>query len=345
MIDRAITNPLVSVIIPTYNCDRYIIEAIESVLNQTYSNKEIIIVDDGSTDNTKQVIKPYLNQINYFYQKNQGSSVARNRGIQEVKGEFIAFLDADDFFLHKSKLADQIDCFTAQPSLGIVHTGWQRIDSNGDKIVDRKPWLETPILDLETWLIYNPILPSAMMFRTEWLKKVGGFDPQFRISHDTYLIIQLALMGCETAWLKKITVGYRQHEYNLTNQTLKLYKSLPKMIDKFFNLPNIPNSILKLKDQVYYSKYVWLAWRFYAARDFEHMAECLHKSLACSPYPLTSNATIWLENFDSISKEEGKQFISSNLVQLPEWQQLIKNILSEVLAEKKKGNNFTKIVT
>ena len=333
--ESSTSNPLVSVIVPTYNCDRYIVEAIESVLEQNYQNKEIIVVDDGSTDNTEQVIKPYLNTVRYFYQKNQGSSVARNHGIEKSKGDFIAFLDADDFFLDKNKLEEQIACFSAYPSSGIVHTGWQRVDRNGQKIIDREPWLVTPNLDIETWLIWNPILPSAMMFRKEWLQKVGGFDPQFRVSEDTYLILKLASMGCETTWLKKITVAYRQHEHNLTSQTLKIYQKLPQMLDEFFSLPNLSPSILKLKDRVYYSKYVWLAWRFYAIDEFNYMAECLQKSLVYSPYPLTSNATIWLKNFTSISQEEGKKFNSSSSIELPEWQQLIKSILIEIMSKKK----------
>ncbi|NJO53255.1 MAG: glycosyltransferase family 2 protein [Leptolyngbyaceae cyanobacterium RM2_2_4] len=90
--------PLVSVVIPTYNCDRYIVQAIESVLSQTYSNSETIVVDDGSIDQTQRVLEPYFDRIRYVYQQNQGVSGARNRGIQEASGELVAFLDADDFF-------------------------------------------------------------------------------------------------------------------------------------------------------------------------------------------------------------------------------------------------------
>ncbi|MFM6207508.1 glycosyltransferase family 2 protein, partial [Planktothrix sp.] len=89
--------PRVSVIIPTYNCDRFLPEAIDSVLMQTYQDYEIIVIDDGSTDQTCQVLESYKHKIRYFYQENQGSAVARNLGIKQAQGEFIAFLDADDF--------------------------------------------------------------------------------------------------------------------------------------------------------------------------------------------------------------------------------------------------------
>ena len=93
----------ITVIIPAYNCEKYIPEAIDSVLKQTYQDFELIIVDDGSTDNTREIVKEYIgknpNKIRYFYQENKGVSSARNKGIEESKGEFCAFLDDDDYFL------------------------------------------------------------------------------------------------------------------------------------------------------------------------------------------------------------------------------------------------------
>jgi glycosyltransferase involved in cell wall biosynthesis len=92
--------PKVSVIIPTYNCAQYITEAIESVLNQTYKDFEIIVVDDGSTDNTNEILRSYIEKkkIRYFYQENSGVSSARNMGVRVSQGEYISFLDSDDFW-------------------------------------------------------------------------------------------------------------------------------------------------------------------------------------------------------------------------------------------------------
>ncbi len=93
--------PIVSVIIPTYNRAPYVTEALDSVLAQTFTDYEIIVIDDGSTDNTKEVLQPYFPQIRYFFQENQGVSAARNVGIREAKGEWLAFLDSDDVWLPK----------------------------------------------------------------------------------------------------------------------------------------------------------------------------------------------------------------------------------------------------
>ena len=102
--------PLVSIIIPAYNVEKYVQEAIDSALSQIYKDIEIIVVDDGSTDNTKKVLNPYIKkgQIHYIYQENKGLSSARNTGIRAAKGGYIAFLDSDDLFLPE-KMQRQVD--------------------------------------------------------------------------------------------------------------------------------------------------------------------------------------------------------------------------------------------
>ena len=102
--------PKVSVIIPTYNRAHYICETIDSILAQTYRDYEIIVVDDGSADNTRKVLQKYDGKVRYFYQKNRGPSAARNFGISQSQGEYIAFLDDDDLWT-ENKLELQIDFF------------------------------------------------------------------------------------------------------------------------------------------------------------------------------------------------------------------------------------------
>lgn len=113
--------PKVSVIIPSYNRANYISEAIDSVLNQTYQDFEIIVIDDGSTDNTKEVLSKYDNKIRYLYQKNSGASAARNLGINKAIGEYISFLDADDIWL-PFKLKSQIDIMAKNQDVALIFT-------------------------------------------------------------------------------------------------------------------------------------------------------------------------------------------------------------------------------
>lgn len=114
-------NPLVSCVVPVFDGERYLAEALDSILSQTYQPVEIIVVDDGSTDGTAQVVAGYGERIQYLFQENSGAPAARNRGIEAAQGEFVAFLDADDLW-HKEKLARQMARFDARPELGICNT-------------------------------------------------------------------------------------------------------------------------------------------------------------------------------------------------------------------------------
>src|SRR6266511_4733360 len=113
--------PTVSVLIPAYNCGPYVAKAVESVLCQTYRSFEIIVVNDGSTDNTENVLLPYRDRIVYLTGENRGASAARNKAFSVSKGEFMAYLDADDVW-QPEKLARQVELFEANPAVGVCFT-------------------------------------------------------------------------------------------------------------------------------------------------------------------------------------------------------------------------------
>ncbi|MCS6319465.1 MAG: glycosyltransferase family 2 protein, partial [Nitrospira sp.] len=113
--------PRVSVVIPTYNCARFLGQTIDSALRQAYRDFEIIVVDDGSTDDTQQVVAGYGKTIRYVYQANQGASAARNVALSIASGEFIAYLVADDLWI-ADKLSRQVEYLDAHPACGFLHT-------------------------------------------------------------------------------------------------------------------------------------------------------------------------------------------------------------------------------
>ncbi|HCA58980.1 MAG TPA: hypothetical protein DEP46_13490, partial [Blastocatellia bacterium] len=133
--------PLVSAIIPNYNYARYVGEAVESALGQTYPNIEVIVVDDGSTDNSLEVLEQYRDRIKIIAQKNSGVCVARNRGVAESEGEYIAFLDADDVWLPE-KIEKQVEKFASGKDLGLVHVGVIDIDASGDELASHLNGME-----------------------------------------------------------------------------------------------------------------------------------------------------------------------------------------------------------
>jgi len=115
------SQPLISCIVAVFNGERYLKEALDSILAQTYRPLEILVVDDGSTDRTTEIVSEYSDTVRYFWQSNAGPGAARNAGIKLAKGEFIAFLDADDLW-HKKKLTRQISSFKARPDLEMCVT-------------------------------------------------------------------------------------------------------------------------------------------------------------------------------------------------------------------------------
>lgn len=314
--------PRVSVVIPAYNSAQYIGEAIESVLNQTYQDYEIIVVDDGSTDNTQEALKPYSDRIRYVYHENQGVGVTRNRGIWLARGEFVAFLDADDYFL-PNKLEEQVAFFDENPSLGLISGGWRLVTSNGEPISDRELWHGLPELNLEAWVLWRPVLPSAMMIRRDWLERVDGFNTKLSHAEDADLAIRLSLMGCESAWLKKIVTCYRLHGSGATGNVPKQAKLFQVVYDQLFSRADLPEKVRVLENKSRYNCLVWLAWRLYQGGYYCEMAETLQKALQYTTYSKTKTIDNWIELFTNFSKGQQYAFDAYKLNDLREWRQLI----------------------
>ena len=318
--------PNVSVIIPAYNCDRYIVQAVESVLNQEQCSYEIIVIDDGSTDATEDVLEPYRDQIYYIQQKNQGVAAARNHGIELAQGNFVAFLDADDYLL-PGQLARQAEILFRCPNLGMIHSGWQRVDHQGNKLLDVCPWVQIPELNLETWLRWKPVLPSAMMFRREWLQYVGGFDPRFPPAEDTNLVLKLALKGCKTAWLKEITVCYRQHESSAMHKGLPQAQSLLAVTDDFFAQPDLPPEVRLMEQSVRYGTLIWIAWYLQHTGYPQGMKEYLQMAWNYRPNSGTETLITWIESFAEFARNWGVEFRTNELTTSSQWQDLVQWML------------------
>ncbi|MEL7035258.1 MAG: glycosyltransferase family A protein [Cyanobacteria bacterium J06592_8] len=323
--------PRISVIIPAYNCDRYVGQAVESVLTQTYSDYEIIVIDDGSQDNTSQVLDSYRGQIRYVYQKNQGVSVARNHGIHLALGEFVAFLDADDLFLEDT-LAAQLAVFEVNPNLSIVHSGWRRINQQGETLMDVQPWETVQELNLESWLRWKPFgTMGTLMFRRDKLEAVGGFQPGLTHAEDVDLVLRLALKGCEAEWLRQSTVCYRQHDRNTMRDGISQAKSINWVLERFFHQSDVPVDIRLIETWVRYSTLVWSSWYLYYTGFPKEMVKYLQKSWDYTPFLGIETITNWMESFTQYSLSLGEEFHADELERFPEWQNLIQWIVEQTL--------------
>lgn len=317
------SHPLVSVIIPAYNGDRFIVAAVESVLQQDYRNVEILVIDDGSTDRTSTLLFPYCDRVCYVQQPNQGVAAARNRGLQLAQGELIAFLDQDDTFL-PDKLSLQVSCFEANPQLGIVHSGWY-ITNEFDEIISTvQPWQGLPVLDLAAWIEWKPVFLGAMLFSKNELERVGKFDDRFQQTNDVDLVLRLVLAGCEAEWVKQSTVNYRQHQGNTSKNVLQQVKELEAVLNAFFRRSDLPEAVCRLESRSRYQSLVWSAWRLYQNDHIGCAIEYLEKSLQHRNSTWSETVLNWFKCFEAYAREYGAQISIQSLTQSQAWLRLMK---------------------
>jgi glycosyltransferase involved in cell wall biosynthesis len=322
----------VSVIIPAYNGDRYLAEAIDSVLGQTYQDYEIIVVDDASTDNTAQVVKQYGKAVRYLSQTNQGVAASRNLGLAAALGDYIAFLDQDDILL-PHKLSSQVALLDRDADLGMVNSGWQIY--RGNTISDRQdeaeavvqPWQQIPQLTSANLIIWKPVFLGAMLFRRNWLERAGGFDTTLEQTPDVDLVMRLAKIGCSAAWVEQVTVKYRQHETNASKNVLLQAQELNKITANFFTQATITPELKTVEAQSRYQSLIWSAWRLYQTGYLTEMSNYLSESQSYSQQYPTKIPLDWLESFKNYSAEYGQQFDVNTLIASSEWQSLIHQCL------------------
>jgi glycosyltransferase involved in cell wall biosynthesis len=185
-----IANPQVSVIIPTFNRARYLAEAVDSVLAQPFRDYELIVVDDGSTDETPQLLTGYGHAIRVLRQDNQGVSAARNAGLVVARGELIAFLDSDDLWL-PGKLYRQVEFFSLHPDALICQTEeiWVK---NGHRVNPGRRHRKRGGMIFEPSLELCLVSPSAVMMRRELFDRVGNFDESLPACEDYDLWLRVS---------------------------------------------------------------------------------------------------------------------------------------------------------
>lgn len=184
---------LVSVVIPTYNRALKVIEAIDSVLCQSYPFLEIIVIDDGSTDNTQSLLCDYSGKVTYIYKENGGVSSARNIGIQNSTGDLIAFLDSDDTWV-ENKIEKQVEWFRQNPEYGMVLTDVFYVDSSVSIIekTNRRSSLPINGFILDDVLLQPSLIPSSVLVRRAVFDEVGFFDESLKTAEDLDLHLRVA---------------------------------------------------------------------------------------------------------------------------------------------------------
>lgn len=222
---------MVSVIIPTYNCDKYISEALDSVLQQTYSDYEIIVIDDGSTDTTKEIINTkYQQAVRYYYVKNSGVSAARNFGISMAQGELIAFLDADDIWMPE-KLEKQTALFNESTNLGMTFTENYFFNEQGIttyKANKRERLMHGDIV--RNIFLKSYVVTSTVMVRKNVFDTVGPFEEGLTVAEDDNMWMRIGMRyGVEL--LDEPILMYRITEGSLSRTSQNIFDGVKKNIE------------------------------------------------------------------------------------------------------------------
>jgi len=276
--------PRVSVIIPTYNRANMVGRAIKSVLEQTFTDWELIVVDDGSQDHTGAAVADYGDpRIQYIYQENSGTPGARNTGIQASSGEYIALLDSDDLFL-PNKLELQLEAMAHPSAPGLVASGWREVDIHGTPGRTLEPWLFQPGLALEDWLYGCYVIVPAVLVKRDWLIKVGMFDTSLRYVEDWDLWLRLAYAGCPMRWQPGQVCLRTVHVDSKIRNIGAMNEGLFQMLENFFAQPNLPDSIKQQRQQVYARAHVDSMVRAFGAgvrsEGESHLANAVHQNPA-----------------------------------------------------------------
>lgn len=212
--------PKVSVIIPTYNRDKFISDTIDSVLNQTFKDFEVIVIDDGSTDNTKSVLKKYGTRIRVLEQTNLERAVARNNGVKNSSGKYIAFLDSDDLWM-KNKLEKQVEILEQNKDIILTYCSCLRVDEEGKKIKIAKRQLQGFSGNVkEHLLLRNCIVSPTPVLRREYFNKTEGFKSQYIPYEDWEFWIRFSLLG-QFYFINEPLACYRIH----SEQSVQLVKA------------------------------------------------------------------------------------------------------------------------
>ncbi|MBK9050652.1 MAG: glycosyltransferase [Chloroflexi bacterium] len=272
--------PLVSLILTTYNRPLLMRRALASAMAQTYPHLQIIVVDDGSTDETGAWLEALEEQICVIRQENGGLAAARNRGIAAATGTFLTFLDDDDE-IAPTKIARQVAYLQQHPEMGLVHCGYYRSDGSGhwqDKI-DSFPEEDS----YEQLLKGNFIWSGGPLLRRSWLENVGRFDESLPTCEDWDLWLRLAQAGCGLAALPTPLGTYTQLPDGMSTNLVRMEEGVTRVLDRAWQQVPETAQNAAAKRQAFGQMFLWLAARAYASGQRERGAGYLGQAVTQQP--------------------------------------------------------------
>ncbi|NOT13878.1 MAG: glycosyltransferase [Methylococcaceae bacterium] len=240
------SSPLVSIVVPAYNHARYLAQAIDSILGQDYPNLELIVLDDGSTDNTSEVLESYVNCFYWETHQNMGQANTLNKGWRMAKGEILAYLSADDILFPQSTRVS-VECLLKNADAVLCYCDFQLIDPES-RVVRNVTAPEYSYIEMVTNFICAPG-PGAFFRRNAFLI-TNGWDSKLRQFPDYAYWLQLGLLG-RFVHIRQQLAAFRIHEESQTfaQTTIERSEEALRIIENYFQLPNIPAEVVLAKNQ------------------------------------------------------------------------------------------------
>jgi glycosyltransferase involved in cell wall biosynthesis len=279
----------VSVIIPVYNQAKFVARSIKSVLEQTYNDFEVIVVNDGSTDNSHRIIEAFGDQISYLHQQNKGPSSARNAGITASRGKYIAFLDSDDYFM-KRNLEIKMSFLESNPRADWIYSDWQYVDDEGSplkkgslKFKYSKKRLTGEIFE-ELLQSRNFISPCTVVIKRSVLEDVGHFDPLIPSQEEFDLWLRIALKY-PAYYIDRVLVNVTLHPASLSSDFTKWAYGNALIVDKLKDL--IPHDFKDRKnilDRMFADRHTFIGRDFFQKGQFNKAINEFWQSIKRLPF-------------------------------------------------------------
>ncbi len=246
--------PQISVIIPTYNCAALLPRAIRSAYAQTLPPAEVVVVNDGSTDDTAQVLEELAPTLpaNFVYENklNGGEASGRNRGVELATGEFVAFIDQDDVW-HPEKLERQMKLFEQDPELGLTFTAKTQISGESSETVGPRDWDTAPEHALRELMIGCCITPSTVVARKRVLEAAGPFDESLWLGCDWTMWLNVATNGERIGYEPTPLTDYYVHGGNMSSEVSRIAKAALVIFPRLFASGRLPQSIQRMERWCY----------------------------------------------------------------------------------------------
>lgn len=255
----------ISVVIPTYNYGRFVGDAVSRVLGQTLQAGEVIVVDDGSTDETEAVVREFGDRVRYVRQENQGVCAARNAGVKMSSGDYIAFADADDVW-EPTKIEKQLAKFADDPLIGLVHCGMREFDRETGETIEihldgQEGWVAEEVLLWERPAIIGP--GGTVMVSRKAFDEAGGFDTRLKVGEDWDFCYRVA-RKFKVGFVPEPLVNYRSHAASAHHNVGEMERGMSMFYEKAF----ADGADLQLRRRAYGNFHRVLAGSYFTAGNY-----------------------------------------------------------------------------